>query len=159
MDIDIQREVVKTLHIHYQHEFPLQREQVWDHLQNEDVLRKSLPGCRKFERVSEDTYDAELGLNIGPVKGTFTGQVRLSDQTRPESYRLVLKGKGKPGELNADARITLEENSGETVVSCAADVQVTGVLASVGQRVMGSVAKLILGQFFKAVASQIRQSA
>ncbi len=97
MDIDIQREVVKTLHIHYQHEFPLQREQVWDHLQNEDVLRKSLPGCRKFERVSEDTYDAELGLNIGPVKGTFTGQVRLSDQTRPELLSSRTQRKGKTG--------------------------------------------------------------
>lgn len=147
-----------ALHIHYQHEFPLQRETVWEHLQDEAVLRKTLPGCRQFERIDEHTFDAELGLNIGPVKGTFTGEVRLSEQERPDSYRLLLKGKGQPGEVNADARITLKENNGETVVSCDADVQVTGVLAAVGQRVMGSVAKLILGRFFKAVASEMKQS-
>lgn len=147
-----------ALHIQYQHEFQLQRETVWEHLQDEAVLKKTLPGCRQFERVDEHTYDAELGLNIGPVKGTFTGEVQLTEQDRPHSYRLLLKGKGQPGEVNADARITLKESGGRTMVSCDADVQVTGVLASVGQRVMGSVAKLILGRFFKAVASEMKQS-
>jgi|SRR5690625_1049662 len=146
------------LQINYNHEFKRDRETIWAYLQDASVLRKTLPGCQKFEQIDDDLYNAELGLNIGPVKGTFSGEVRLSEQQEPESYRLLLKGKGTPGEVNADAFITLEENGSKTSLTCEADVQVTGVLARVGQRVMGGVAKLILGRFFNAVASEMKQS-
>jgi len=146
------------LQIHYNHEFQLGRETVWTYLQDEDVLRKTLPGCRTFEQVENNVYNSELGLDIGPVKGSFEGEVYLSEQQEPASYRLQLKGKGKPGEIDADALITLEEKETGTLLTCDADVQVTGVLARVGQRVMGSVAKLILGRFFKAVAQEMKQS-
>lgn len=121
-------------------------------------MRRSLPGCRKLEEVSEGVYSAELGLNVGPVKGMFTGEVKLSELREPESYRLTMSGKGKPGEIRGDARIRLEEAEEGTVLICNAEAHVTGVLASVGQRVMGSVAKLILSQFFKAVEKEIRHS-
>src|SRR5690625_4438446 len=144
-----------TLQINYSHDFQQARETIWTYLQDEEVLKKTLPGCQKFEQIDDNLYNAELGLNVGPVKGKFVGEVRLSEQQEPESYRLLLKGKGKPGEVNADALITLKDNGEGTVVSCDADVQVTGVLASVGQRVMGSVGRMILGRFFKAVAKEM----
>jgi carbon monoxide dehydrogenase subunit G len=147
------------LRIEVQYTFPASRETVWKFLQDEEVLRRSLPGCQKLEEVSEGVYSAELGLNVGPVKGMFTGEVKLSELREPESYRLTISGKGKPGEIRGDARIQLEEAEGGTVLICTSEAQVTGVLASVGQRVMGSVAKLILGQFFKAVEKEIQRSA
>jgi carbon monoxide dehydrogenase subunit G len=146
------------LKIEVQHTLPASRETVWKFLQDEEVLRRTLPGCQKLEEVSEGVYSAELGLNVGPVKGVFTGEVKLSELQMPESYRLTMSGKGKPGEIRGDARIRLDEAEGRTVLICTADAQVTGVLASVGQRVMGSVAKLILGQFFKAVEKEIQRS-
>ena len=148
-----------SLQINYTHNFQAKRETIWSYLQDEDVLRKTLPGCREFEQIEDNLYRAELGLDIGPVKGSFEGKVRLSEQQEPESYRLLLKGKGKPGEIDADALITLNETEDGTTLTCVADVHVTGVLARVGQRVMGSVAKLILGRFFKAVADEMKQSA
>ncbi|HEX7066050.1 MAG TPA: carbon monoxide dehydrogenase subunit G [Bacillales bacterium] len=147
------------MQIHYQYDFQIGRQTVWDYLQDENVLERTLPGCKKFEEIGDGVYDAELGLNVGPVKGTFSGEVRLADQREPEFYRLLLKGKGKPGEVNADAEVYLEETAQGTVLKCEANVEVTGVLASVGQRIMNGVAKMILGQFFKAVASEIKQSA
>ena len=99
-----------NLQINYNHDFQFAREIIWTYLQDEDVLKKTLPGCRTFEEIDDNLYNAELGLNIGPVKGKFEGEVRLSEQQEPVSYRLLLKGKGKPGEVNADALITLTEN-------------------------------------------------
>ncbi len=144
------------LRLEFRHTFSAPREVVWSSLQDEQVLRRSLPGCRKLVGVAEGAYDAELGLNVGPVKGVFTGEVKLSELREPESYRLTMSGKGKPGEIRGDARIRLEEAERGTLLVCDAEAQVTGVLASVGQRVMASVAKLILGQFFKAVEREIQ---
>ncbi|HET7579052.1 MAG TPA: carbon monoxide dehydrogenase subunit G [Bacillales bacterium] len=142
------------MQIQYRHFFQVPRQVLWDHLQDEEVLGKTLPGCKKFEKVEEGLYHSELGLNIGPVKGTFTGKVRLSDQQEPEFYRLSLNGKGKPGELSADAEVHLKETQDGTELTCEADAHSTGILASVGQRVMNGVAKMLLKQFFKAVEKE-----
>lgn len=141
--------------IEYRHTYPHARERVWEYLQNEEVLSKSLPGCKRFTLVGEGKYDAELGLDLGPIKGTFEGQVEIADVTAPESYRLMLHGRGLPGELTADSQIVLNEKDGKTEVVCVADAKATGLLASVGQRVMGSIARMMLGKFFKSVEAQM----
>ncbi|MBT9258635.1 MAG: carbon monoxide dehydrogenase subunit G [Clostridiales bacterium] len=143
--------------IQYRYTFPYPREAVWEALREEDVLRRRLPGCRRLEKVGEGKYAADLGLQVGPISGLFTGEVELADAHPPEGYRLLLKGEGKPGTLEADALIRLEEADGQTLLTCTAQAQVTGIMASVGQRAMGGIANLLLGQFFKGVEEEIRQ--
>lgn len=151
---------MKKVKIEYTYHFEMPREQVWNYIQNEQVLKKSLPGCKSFEQVGESKYHAEMGLSVGPVKGVFTGEVQQVDQEAPRFYRLLVKGKGKPGEIDAVAGMELEESGNQSCkLTCIADVQVTGLLASVGQRVMGGVAKLILGQFFKEVEKEMKRLA
>ncbi|WP_245671204.1 CoxG family protein [Pseudobacillus wudalianchiensis] len=148
------------LNIESSHTFKgVSRELLWKTLQNKEALRRSLPGCQSFEEVEDNVFNAELGINIGPVKGAFTGVVRQVDINEPESYRLLLEGKGKPGEIDADAQMSLEETDEGTILTCRADVKVTGVLAAVGQRVMGGVAKVILGQFFKDIQKETKEMA
>jgi len=147
------------LKIEYRHTYQQPRETVWDYLQNEQILAKALPGCKRFTATGDGKYDAELGLDLGPIKGAFEGQVEISDVNVPESYRLRLHGRGMPGELTADSQVELCEKDGKTEVTCVADAQATGLLASVGQRVMGSIARMMLGKFFKAVEAQMREAA
>lgn len=139
--------------------FEIPRDIVWKLIQDESVLKKSIPGCKSFSRGEDGIYHAEMGLSIGPVKGVFTGQVQQVDQQEPSSYRLLVRGKGLPGEIDAVAVMQLEEDGTGTKLICTTDVQVTGVLASVGQRVMGGVAKMVLGQFFKSADKEMKQLA
>jgi carbon monoxide dehydrogenase subunit G len=132
------------------------REIVWKWLQDEQVLKKAIPGCKSFAEVDEGVYHAEMGISIGPVKGVFLGQVQQVDQREPAFYRLLVRGKGMPGEIDAVAEMQLEENGQGATLTCSADVQVTGVLASVGQRVISGVAKLVLGQFFIAAEKEMK---
>lgn len=141
--------------IEYTYQFDLQRDAVWRYIQDAKVLRGSLPGCKSFEERSNGVYLAEMGLSTGPVKGLFTAEVQQINQVPENSYRLLVKGKGKPGEIDAIADMFLEELDKGSKVTCIADVEVTGVLASVGQRVLGGVAKVILGQFFKAAEKEM----
>jgi carbon monoxide dehydrogenase subunit G len=145
------------LKIEYIYSFDLPRDVVWRYIQDQQVLRSALPGCQSFEEISPGTYLAEMGLNVGPIKGLFTTEVQQTDQKPPSSYRLIIKGKGKPGEVEATADMFIEEVRDVSQVTCVADVEVTGILASVGQRVMGGVAKIILGQFFKAVEKEMKK--
>lgn len=133
------------------------REVVWRTIQDKEVLKRSLPGCKAFVEVEDNVFESELGISIGPVKGVFTGDVRQVDRIEPESYRLLVTGKGKPGEIDADAEMSLVETEEGTVLHCSADVKMTGILASVGQRVMSGVAKVVIGQFFKEIDKEAKQ--
>ncbi|WP_338450038.1 carbon monoxide dehydrogenase subunit G [Niallia oryzisoli] len=133
------------------------RDVLWKTIQNKEVLQRALPGCKSFEEVQEDVFTSELGISIGPVKGLFTSDVRQVDRDEPESYRLLVRGKGKPGEIDADAKMVFEETEEGTRLQCSAEVKLTGVLASVGQRVMSGVAKVVLGQFFKEIDEEAKQ--
>ncbi len=146
------------MRLEFGHAYTAPQSIVWQYLQNPRVLERALPGCISLRDAGEGHYLVEMGLDIGPVKGLFTGSVDLLELEEPNQYRLVLNGVGKPGELQADAWIRLKKADTGTEVVCDAEVHVTGIMASVGQRIMGGVARLLLGRFFKNVESEIKKA-
>ena len=124
------------------------RSKVWGAFLDPETLRKAIPGCERLELIGNDEYKATLKIGVGAVKGTFEGKVRLSDKQAPDSYRLAAEGSGGPGFVRADTLITLTDAEGGTRVSYSADVQVGGLIAGVGQRMLGGVSKMMADQFF-----------
>src|SRR5437762_5907126 len=121
------------------YDVPVPRKKVWDAFLNPAQLKKAIPGCEKLEALGNDEFKATLKIGVAAVKGTFEGRVKLSDKKPPESYRLSADGSGGPGFVKADTLITLTEIDGGTRVSYSADVQVGGLVAGVGQRMLGVV--------------------
>ena len=140
------------------YDVPAPRAKVWDVFLNPKQLRKAIPGCEKLEALGDDEYKATLKIGVAAVKGTFEGKVRLLDQKPPESYRLAAEGSGGPGFVKADTLITLTETDGGTRVSYSADVQVGGLIAGVGQRMLGGVSKMMADQFFNRMSDLLQSS-
>lgn len=129
-------------------DIPAPRERVWAALQDPDTLAKALPGCDRLEEVGPGEFKAVMKVGVGPIKGTFDGKVRLSDLEPPSRYRMALEGTGSPGFVRGEAWMQLSEIETGTRVAYSADVQVGGLIASVGQRMLGGVSKMMLDQFF-----------
>src|SRR5436853_7834925 len=134
------------------------RKKVWDAFLSPAQLKKAIPGCEKLEALGNDEFKATLKIGVAAVKGTFEGRVKLSDKKPPESYRLAAEGSGGPGFVKADTLITFTETDGGTRVSYSADVQVGGLIAGVGQRLIGGVPEVMADQFFNRM-SELLQSA
>jgi len=137
---------------------PAPRQKVWDAFLDPKQLRKAIPGCEKLEALGNDEYKATMKIGVAAVKGTFEGKVRLLDRKPTESFRLAAEGSGGPGFVKADTVITLTETEAGTRVSYSADVQVGGLIAGVGQRMLGGVSKMMADQFFNRM-SELLQSA
>jgi uncharacterized protein len=131
------------------------RQKVWGAFLDPEMLRKAIPGCEKLELTGPDEYKATLKIGVAAVKGTFEGKVRLSDKKPPESYRLSAEGSGGPGFVRSDTLISLADIDGGTRVSYSADVQVGGLIAGVGQRMLGGVSKMMADQFFNRMGEQL----
>lgn len=147
------------LKIKHKHTFEkLTKKEVWDTIQDPEALQAALPNCEVFKEVGEEEYEAVLKINMGPIRGEFKADVQQVDKAEPDSYRLLVKAKGKPGEIEADAKMILNEVEDGTELTCDADVSSTGLMATVGQRMVGGVAKVVLGQFFKDIEGQAKQA-
>jgi uncharacterized protein len=128
------------------------RERVWAALQDPAVLVRTIPGCKQLEQVGPDTYRATVMAGVASIKGTYSGDVRLTDQAEPDSFVLHASGAGAPGTVNADVRVTLADaDGGATRLAYDADAVVGGVIGGVGQRMIVGVAKKTAGEFFAAV--------
>jgi len=129
-------------------DIPAPRDRVWSAFLDPAIISTAIPGCEKLEPIGPDEYKAVMKVGVGPVKGTFEGKVRLLDQEPPHRYRMAVEGSGGPGFVRGEAVIELAEAEGGTRVSYNADVQVGGLIASVGQRMLGGVSRMMLDQFF-----------
>ena len=130
------------------YDVPAPRKKVWDAFQDPKQLKKAIPGCEKLEAVGPDEYKATMKVGVGGVKGTFEGKVRLTEKKPPESYKMAVEGSGGPGFIRGETLIKLSDADNGTRVAYSADVQVGGLIASVGQRMLGGVSKMMADKFF-----------
>ncbi len=132
------------------------RERVWRGLNDTEVLKQCIPGCREIERLSETELEATAVLKVGPVKATFKGKVTLSDLDPPNSYRITGEGKGGvAGFARGEALVSLADDGGATVLSYTATATVGGKLAQVGQRLLDATANKMAADFFGKFAEVI----
>lgn len=143
------------MHLSGTYTFKAPRQRVWDTIQNPDVIAQCMPGCEKFEPLGEDRYEATMRLGVGPIKGTYTGRIFLADRTEPEQYRMDVEGGGGPGHMRGSGVIQLADDGESTVITYEGDAQVSGKIASVGQRLMGVTAKQLINQFFKCMERRL----
>jgi hypothetical protein len=94
-------------------------------------------------------------VGVGAVKGTYAGEVHLTDQERPRSYVMHASGAGAPGQVRATVTIELAPDGDGTVLTYSADAVVGGPVAGVGQRMITGVAKRMAAQFFTAVDAEL----
>jgi uncharacterized protein len=133
-------------------------EKVWAFLMDPQAIAKVLPGCETLQEIEPDKYQATLKLGIAAIKGTYNGSVQLFDKTPPMHYRMLVDGSGTPGFVKGEARVDLTAQGNQTVLTYDADTQVGGLIASVGQRMISGVAKMIINQALKKLTEELAQS-
>ena len=135
---------------------PTDRETVWRALNDPEVLKECLPGCKEIEKTSDTEMTATLALKVGPVKATFAGGVTLSDLDPPNGYTLAGQGQGgAAGFASGEAKVRLEQDGDGTVVHYDVDAKVGGKLAQIGSRLIDSTAKKLAKQFFDSLAEKL----
>lgn len=135
------------------------RQAVWDKLIDPDAIASCLPGVEQLDRVAENEYQMSMTVGIGPVRGTYSGKVALSDLDAPNSYQMQVEGSGRPGFVKGTGMLRLSDGAnGSTEITYEGDVEVGGPVGSVAQRMMGGVARRLVEQFFGCIEKQISGS-
>lgn len=129
------------------------RQKIWDMLLDPETLRAVVPGAHHVEKVSDTVFRADVTLGVGPVKGRYRAEIALSDLDPPQALTLSGGAGGALGFGRGAGRVTLEEKGpSETVISYDYEAEIGGKVAAVGGRLLDGAAKVVIGQFFQAVA-------
>ena len=131
-------------------------DQVWAAFNDPAVLARTLPGCQVLRQVGPDAYKMTVTAGVASIKGTYEGDLAVTEQNPPGSFVLRAAGVGAPGTVSAAVKVSLQESAtGGTDLSYDADAVVGGVIGGVGQRMLTGVARKMAGQFFAAVDADI----
>lgn len=130
-------------------------ERVWNLLMDPTALASCIPGCERLEPVGDDRYQARLTVSLAAITGTYDGTVIISDKKPFESYALTVEGQGKAGVVKGTVTIALRPSGEGTEVSVTGGVQTGGVIARLGQRLIGGVSKMMQDRFFACLQTKI----
>lgn len=139
-----------------EYRIPARQQQVWDALNDPAVLQACIVGCKQLEKISDTEFIATVAAKVGPVSATFKGNVVLSDLDPPKGYTLTGQGQGgAAGFAKMGAQVSLTEDQNETLLKYVAKAEIGGKLASVGSRLVQTVAKKNADDFFAAFSRHL----
>ncbi len=126
------------------------QQQAWDALNDPEILKMCIPGCEKFERVTESEYVVTVAVKIGPVSAKFNGKVKLADIQAPVSYALQFEAQGGvAGFGQGESKVELIPQGAGCELRYTVHSKVGGKIAQLGQRLIDGVAKSLAEDFFK----------
>jgi len=136
----------------------LEKQKVWEALNDPEVLRKSIPGCEDFKKNSDTEFTATATNKIGPFNASFTGDIELKNINAPHSYLIEGSGNSPVGFANGEAKVKLEDSEGGTKLIYEVEANVGGKIAQVGSRLIDMTAKkmadIFFGKFSELISSE-----
>ena len=129
---------------------PASQQDVWEALNDPDVLKACVPGCESITLVNPNEYQVLMTARVGPVSAKFRGRLSLSDIKPPHSYALAFEGQGgAAGFAKGGAQVKLVPQGEQTRLIYDVKANVGGKLAQIGSRLVDAAAKKVADEFFK----------
>jgi uncharacterized protein len=136
-------------------------ESVWIFISDPKKVARCLPGAQITEAVDERTFKGVIKVQVGPSVTDYKGQVhieRLDDQTH--EIELVGKGQDIRGKGSASMKMTGKVRSlpdGSTEVASVAEVNVVGLLAQMGARMIQEVSNKMFAEFTSNFVARLQR--
>ena len=134
---------------------PATVEALWVALNDPKVLTRCVPGCKSMTEIGPDAYKVDMQLRVAAVGGSFEGEISLADKEEPKTCSIKVSGAGTLGHGNGTARFEIEpdgENGARLIYKGSGEIG--GLVAGVGQRILASVSKHLIGRFFVALRKE-----
>jgi carbon monoxide dehydrogenase subunit G len=133
------------------------RDRVWAFFIDPHAVGACAPGLESLEvLVPDEKFEVVGSVGFGAVQVKFVAQVEWLEMEEPERAKIKAHGTAPGSAMDAVASLELlEASEGETELLWSADVTVSGTIASLASRMMGSVTKKLAAAFFKCVKGEI----
>jgi carbon monoxide dehydrogenase subunit G len=135
------------------------RDRVWAFFTDPHAVGACAPGLESLEvLVPDEKFEVKGSVGFGAVQVKFVAQVEWLEMEEPERATMKAHGTAPGSAMDAVASLELREpTDGETELLWSADVTISGTIASLASRMMGSVTKKLAAAFFTCVKREIEE--
>jgi uncharacterized protein len=138
-------------------------EKVWGFLSDPRKVVTCVPGAQITEQIDEGTYKGAISMKLGPSVTDYKGEVQIV-RLDPQNHEIELLGKGQDvrGRGSASMKMTGKLRAlgpRETELVSTSELNVVGVLAQLGSRVIAEVSNLMFDEFTRNLQKQLQQNA
>ncbi|HZO92891.1 MAG TPA: SRPBCC family protein [Candidatus Baltobacteraceae bacterium] len=133
-------------------------ERVWPVLKDVPRVAACIPNAEIIEVVDANTYKAKVAVKVGPVSVSYGATIAVEsfdDATHTASLRVQGNETRGRGGVRASVVSRATERDGKTHVDLHTDAQISGIVATVGGRLIEGVAKKTLAEFAANLAKLV----
>jgi uncharacterized protein len=136
-------------------------DQVWNLLSDPKRVATCVPGAKITEQVDDKTYKGTISVKVGPSATDYKGELQIvrSDAVNRE-LEMIGKGQDVKGRGSASMKMTARAralDTGGTEVISVAEINVVGLLAQMGARMINEVSNIMFAQFIKNFQAQLER--
>jgi carbon monoxide dehydrogenase subunit G len=136
--------------------FQAPEEKVWNCLMDQPTIQHAFPGLERLTLIDEQTYSFAIHIRHAPMRGTYTGRARITEQDSPASYYLKIEGEGQSRTFLSECDLQISTHAENTIVSYRGDLQLGRSGALIPAQLVRATIKMLLQQFFTSIAEQLR---
>ncbi len=136
-------------------------EKVWSFLSDPAKVATCVPGAQITEKIDEKTYKGSISVKVGPSVTDYKGEVQIV-RLDPQKHEIEILGKGQDVRGRGSASMTMTGklatlDGGATQVTSVSEVNVVGILAQMGSRVITEVSNIMFEKFSQNFQAMLQQ--
>lgn len=140
---------------------PEPAEKVWAILSDPRKVAACVPGAQITGQVDEKTYQGAISVKVGPSVTNYKGDVQVV-RLDAQAHEIEILGKGQDvrGRGSASMKMTGRLRAlpdGGTEIASVSEVNIVGILAQMGSRVIAEVSNIMFDQFVKNFQALLKQ--
>jgi carbon monoxide dehydrogenase subunit G len=130
---------------------------VWDFVSDPQKMGSCGPGVETVETIDENKFLARAKVKVGPIAAKFTVDAEFLERIEPERAKVRARGKAPGSAVDGTAEMALRDGDqpDTTIMDWSADVQISGMMASLGARMIEGTANKLIGETFTCVKSKL----
>ena len=139
---------------------PTTAETVWNFLWDVQSLAQCIPGCGPVEIIEEQkAYKAQMKRKVGPFLLRFNLEINILEADAPRQIKVEIFGSDKRLKTTIKQLLIVNLTSGSenTNVDLNLDMELTGVLVTLGKRLAVAHINQILDDFVATMQERIRE--
>ncbi len=131
---------------------------VWNALLDPNRVAACTPGFVSMEILDANHFKPVVGVGLGAVKAKFTLDVQVTERQEPDHAAMKMHGVAAGSAVDMVATVNLAAaTEAETTMNWVADVTVSGTIASVGARLIESVARKQVAKSFDCFSHKLEE--
>lgn len=112
-----------------------------------------LPDVEEFKVLDDGHFSIKSKIGMSYIKGVVAMNFEIAEKRKDAFVKMVGRGQGVQSSIDMTMTIVLEQSGTGTRASWSAEAKVGGLLASVGSRLLDSVAE----RYVKQITENLRQ--